>query len=977
MHFKSTPILFILLFWKCVFSINGIGQNIPHKIFTTEQGLPGNTVYDMLQDNKGYMWFATGSGVSRFDGRHFVNFSIKDGLTDLDVLELFQDSKGRIWFLSLNGSACYWLDGKIYNEETVPYLAQVRLRSGIVSMQEDKHGTLWIGGVNFAYACIHTDNRVETFRAFHPHVNFMIDDLGELMLINEDIILLKTDQGFKEINRIRPPGMEVAVTQNLPGNEIMLLDSSGIVATNSKGLFRPLVPIEVLPIKECRNLINLDTQGNLFMLAKEGGVFLMRKGATGYSMPVRLFNGYMINRVFRDEEGNLWMSTIGSGVLFVPVTTYNSGIESYWTELADKRISAIASDQNQRLVVGCSDGTVLLIEEKGSKIISGGDPTLGSNVNDFFIQENRFLWCSGKGTYTYQNERVVPMYTRRQDKPELTFLAGKRCLFQGPDKSIFSSYYGIYSWKNDVFDLYLPDIITMERINYPTYDSYGNLWFDQGEELFKFSAQGELINYDHLRKYFRGKITGIHELDLNTMLISTYGSGVYLLRNDSLMNHIDEENGLVGDICREVSVIGDTILVSTNQGLSVLVYSNQNLELLQQITIDDGLPTNDIKCATIYNGCYQIGTTHGLFSVPVSISSENSIPPRLYLSSLRDFAGNDLNYTSFSLSSDGANILADFAAVTFTSPAAVVYRYRLKENDPWINTIEPNYSFSNLSPGDYQFEVQARKHNSDWSIPVKIPFSIKLPWYKSAWFIIGIVVLIAIVIILLIIYVFNQRNLRSRLQLEKLEGISRERLRIASDVHDDLGADLSNLLLESRISGLDGKISESERGYYQKLESVAESALEKVDEIIWSLDPKEDNLEGFQSHVQKYFESFLKTGQLQGQFYSNLDDHQFDLGSSQRRQLFLCVKEVLHNIQKHANASTVQFDMRFVNQKLSITITDDGVGFDQQRKDSNLKGYGLDSILRRLDSIHGDLKIDTNNSGTTHVLTVHLKPHHP
>ena len=90
--------------------------------FTTNNGLPSNTIYDMVEDEKGFLWFATDYGVSKFDGVNFKNYSVKDGLGGNEILYFLKDSKNRIWMAAFNGSVSFIKNGEIFNKENTPFL---------------------------------------------------------------------------------------------------------------------------------------------------------------------------------------------------------------------------------------------------------------------------------------------------------------------------------------------------------------------------------------------------------------------------------------------------------------------------------------------------------------------------------------------------------------------------------------------------------------------------------------------------------------------------------------------------------------------------------------------------------------------------------------------------------------------------------------------------------------------------------------
>src|SRR5262245_33383152 len=107
-------------------------QEYGYTHYTSKEGLAGSTVYSMTQDKDGFLWFGTESGVSRFDGTHFKNFTRQEGLPDNEIIQVFADSKGRVWMVPFKKSVCYYYKGKIYTQANDSLLARIHVDDFIV-----------------------------------------------------------------------------------------------------------------------------------------------------------------------------------------------------------------------------------------------------------------------------------------------------------------------------------------------------------------------------------------------------------------------------------------------------------------------------------------------------------------------------------------------------------------------------------------------------------------------------------------------------------------------------------------------------------------------------------------------------------------------------------------------------------------------------------------------------------------------------
>src|SRR3954451_9093662 len=119
-------------------------QEYSYTQYNIKEGLAGSTVYCSVQDKDGFMWFGTETGLSRFDGSHFKNFTTSDGLTDNEILKIFCDSQGRLWLSLFKKDICYYFKGKIYNRYNDSILSHLHLTDVAWQVCEDAHGDILI-----------------------------------------------------------------------------------------------------------------------------------------------------------------------------------------------------------------------------------------------------------------------------------------------------------------------------------------------------------------------------------------------------------------------------------------------------------------------------------------------------------------------------------------------------------------------------------------------------------------------------------------------------------------------------------------------------------------------------------------------------------------------------------------------------------------------------------------------------------------
>ena len=233
----------------------------------------------------------------------------------------------------------------------------------------------------------------------------------------------------------------------------------------------------------------------------------------------------------------------------------------------------------------------------------------------------------------------------------------------------------------------------------------------------------------------------------------------------------------------------------------------------------------------------------------------------------------------------------------------------------------------------------------------------------------------AAIAVLVLVGIWSQRPLRKHVRdLEDEHVRDEERQRIATDVHDDLSADVSNLLLLSRMGLRNSAPGTPGHAELQRIEELSSGMLRKIDEIIWSLDPKSDRWDASIAFIDRYAADLARQHDLE--FRTNTEGVKapVHLSPPKRRDLYLAAKEVLQNIVEHAGARTVNLVAHTVKGALVLRITDDGAG----DRSSEGGGQGLLNIRKRIGRWNGSVRMDRQEPlGTTVVIALPLDEHHP
>jgi ligand-binding sensor domain-containing protein/signal transduction histidine kinase len=315
-----------------------------------------------------------------------------------------------------------------------------------------------------------------------------------------------------------------------------------------------------------------------------------------------------------------------------------------------------------------------------------------------------------------------------------------------------------------------------------------------------------------------------------------------------------------------------------------------------------------------------------------------------------------------------------YTGLSFATPEQVRFRYRVEGLDPeWIDAgAQRAAHYSYVPPGSYRFRVAASHGDGRWSArEASLAFVVLPRLYETRPFqaTAGLAALLAVAGTVRFV---STRRLRRRVErLELQRAVERDRDRIARDIHDDLGAGLTQITLLSEIARRESP--DQVAGHLGQISDTARELTRTMDEIVWAVNPRHDSLDGLVTYISQFAQEYLTLAGVQCRLDvpAHLPPH--PLGADVRHNLFLAVKEVLHNIVKHAHARIVW--LRLVDRPtgFGLTIEDDGQGFTPGadapagQTDRAAPGRGLGNLHERLAAIGGTCTIASEPGRGTHV----------
>ena len=326
-----------------------------------------------------------------------------------------------------------------------------------------------------------------------------------------------------------------------------------------------------------------------------------------------------------------------------------------------------------------------------------------------------------------------------------------------------------------------------------------------------------------------------------------------------------------------------------------------------------------------------------------------------------------------------------YTALSYAAPEKVRFQYRLEglERD-WVEAGTRRVAeYSYLPPGHYTFRVIACNNDEVWNeTGASLAFAV-LPAYYQTWWFRSSAVLAGAAAVGFGVLSVSRRRVRARVeQLERQRAIERERARIARDIHDDLGASLTRITMLSQTvhSELEGQPQAA--ADVDRIYGTARELTRAMDEIVWAVNPKHDTLDSLVTYLGRFAQNFLSTAGIRCRLDVPLHLPAWTVTAEIRHNVFLALKEALHNVVKHAHASEVRISLDLLADGFVLLVADNGCGFDLNggpRPSSPdaarlSSGYGLSNMRKRLEEIGGRCDWDTApGEGTRLKLQVTIK----
>ena len=984
-------------------------ERLPIKAYTVAEGLARNRTNRVVRDSRGFLWICTAEGLSRFDGYRFVNFSTDAGLPHASVTDLLETKAGVYWVATLNGVARL-------DPATSTFVAyspgENEAARHVIVLREDRAGTIWVG----------TSAGLFRLEAIAGRVSFRFVPLGTpqqsanpaveaILADKEGALWVGTDNGLYRLWPERPANT-LETIHGLPVDQTHALieDEDGSVWV---GTSRGVCHLALEPDRRRVMTARIYTTGD--GLAYDWIFSLFRSSdhrlwvGTGYGLSELVagvrevdhrfrsylsaqgLSGITITALTEDRAGNLWLGTMSTGIMRLArhgFTTYSEA-DGLFSEGAGSLYESHAGELCTNTGPQMGGGRIYWFDGRRFVSVQPSFPTrirnFGEGWNQITFQDHTGEWWipTGQGLCRFAKAGHVMQ------------LAGAR------PKSVYTTRDGLIT--NDVFRLFE--------------DSRGDVWIGNqspGVALRRWQRTDEVIyrytERDGLPPQFLPM--AFAEDMSGHVWIGSMGGGV--ARQDAEhFNYFTTADGAPRGAIRAMYVdhAGRLWIASAEGGLGRVDDPSADRPRFVRMTTADGLASNDLWSLTEDRwGRIYVGTGRGLDRLDptsgrtkhysgvdglaeveiqaahryrdgslwfagvlgaarfVPAIDEHEDPPTILITGLR-FNGVPQNISALGQEAVAGvrlgfrqdNIEVEFVGLPDSLGDRVRYQYRLEGADTdWSRpTDDYRVNYANMAPGRYHFVVRALAEDGTPSpMPASFTFELPPPIWRRWWVLASVAVLVA-----------AAAYLAARSRMLRLVELERVRTRIAADLHDDMGSALSRLaILSEVIKRQMGSAPIQTLSLLDDMGATARGMVDGMSDIVWSIDPRHDDLASFAARVRQFASVVLEAQGIQWTIEVPAHPERVKLDPQQRRHLFLMCKEAITNVLRHAVCRTVTIAVSVCDQQIVLDIRDDGRGLEIRKAPNALNtGHGLENLQVRAAELGGSCGLQSGPERGTHL----------
>lgn len=927
--------------------------------YTPANGLVDARVQGIFQDAKGMLYFLTRDGFSSFDGQRFGNFTSVGNQPVSVANNMVQQADGRLLLSAISG--IYWLEGNHFTKDSTTFKAVVEpgdwlpLNNGQFLLPAYTGLFLWNG---------QSLRKLDT-----KAINGSSNNLG--------LDAAAASGNFMAAIRIEGPSNNRLLLYNWQTQQVVdqlektiftsVVACQGHVFVNSRKGWQqlndaawqqgklepgPLYFAGDIPKGFSFQIFYIDATQNIWLIGNNQGLCRIKPGmgSTIYSAANGLPAG--IANIFCDAEGNAWLMAPGKGVYKIVqgrVVPFEANGIQHPTWL---------SSGPAGLAIGTGQAIALITPQ-------------GSLVTQSAWQPNgvQTIYWNGEGWHLLQNGSLVSTSGKQitldrtlegtsSISAKIAFDQQGRLMIAGNYLNLIDKHHRQWSQKLPYFT---DKVITDGDNRYWAFARNGLITqYQLTDSGFKPTANYTDRTYSSRDiMHWRG----------DTFCIATRSSGLVMVKANAntyrYLCALGREKGMSNSfVTGMLQADANTLLAATVTGLDLVHFYPADTTVEQvygRINVFNG-----VRFLARLNDSVALALNEDntLSQVDIRPGGRAGFVPRLFWYQIK------VNGQALDTAQKGSfayhqnNLHFSVSAPSFIDEKNIRFRFRLSGGERGHEQLGPlpDFDIANLPPGNYQLQVTAYIPGYQFALPpLQYQFSIAKPFWQTLGFIVGMAVLLLLLAIIIFRGLLRRRLLQQRIQLEKEKAVASERSRIATDMHDELGAGISTIKYLSQSAPFIAPAVQKENNL--KIAAQADELVDKMNDIIWAMNENNDTLDNLLYYCKAWVVEFCDAHQLPVSVDMPNKIPLQTVRGDVRQHVFLCIKEAVHNSIKHAQATALQLTFSLSPHQLDIVVSDNGRGFDRQK----IKlGNGLHNMQKRIQQLKGSLEIDSTNGTRLH-----------
>ena len=963
-----------------------------------------NFIRFLFEDSAGRIWIATaGNGLDLFDRTKetFIHFKNKakdpNTISDNSVTSISEDSAGGIWIGTLHGLNRLVIKNKeeIKTETPQGNATEKFLQEHTVSFSKIIFDPANPGHEVYSWA-------PGFLLADWRSSNFFIDHRGTIWVSAQEKLyrikpLPNVGYGIENVpvDGYMPPsqkrkGLERAVQEFIPGanrDVFYMLFQNGITEVNSRTGNVQFLSERPLNKGAFTFPSALDNDGNIWtsdenVMGRFSTISKTWEYVSAADKNMEPVLGY-ISCSYKDKRGNIWLGTKGYGLLkYKPETKkFNKTDNRYirfMAEGGDEKVLFVKEPYNELFWEYNRTTNTTDVPVPMSALAKKSFTHFGMDTRSVLQDKDGSYWIGRNGLYHYDPvAKKAVEYWDHYDAVFPLYDDGRNNLWFGNSHGIVQ--FDKISKVSKEYDF--PGNTTIGPYDYLQAihrDKNGIFWLGTLEGLYRFDPERETW------KQYKNSARDTNSLNNNLIFsicpdpvqpdnylwLGTKGGGLNRFNKaNGTFLHYTEKQGLSNDVVYGIlSDLTAHLWLSTNKGLSQF---DTHTKEFKNYNENDGLQGSEFNrnafCKTGKGYLYFGGVTGFNYFDPAKLSGSN-YDPFVWITGINvlnrplQFGEQDgiLNKPAYltdriQLNYEQNVISFEFASTDFSAFHNNRFRYQLAgfEKD-WINAGNAlSATYTNLNPGTYTFTVKASNNDGTWNEKgASVQLIILPPWYMTWWFRTALAIAV-----ILAAYTFYRYQLAQALKLQAI------RDRIAGDLHDEVGSNLSNIYIFSNVAQQKATANGETAPLLRKITEYTQLSMEAMNDIVWMINTRNDRFENIMVRMRTIAAEFSETSDcsLHLDFDENLND--IKLNMEERKNFYLIYKEAINNTAKYAGCKSVWVEMKLNGNIVTLKVIDNGKGFDTTNTN---KGNGMFNMQKRAEMLKGMLTITSaNGEGTT------------